>query len=114
MQLFVGYDLLDKCVNGPKEELDSTVISQPAIFVSSLAALEKLKIEDPAAYDSCTVAMGLSLGDEIFALIIKRIISEYSYLPQESTLPFALLVHFLLKMVFVYVSCCLRVLSFLY
>ena len=51
-----------QCVNGPKEELDSTVISQPAIFVSSMAALEKLKIEDPAAIDSCTVAMGLSLG----------------------------------------------------
>mmetsp|Transcript_2659 Transcript_2659/g.3634 ORF Transcript_2659/g.3634 Transcript_2659/m.3634 type:complete len:354 (+) Transcript_2659:16-1077(+) len=59
----LGYDLLDKCVNGPKEELDSTVISQPAIFVSSMAALEKLKRDDPAAYDSCTVAMGLSLGE---------------------------------------------------
>eukprot|EP01036_Dinobryon_divergens_P028208 gene28208-37115_t len=59
----LGYDLLDKCVNGPKEELDSTVISQPAIFVSSMAALEKLKIDDPAAYESCTVAMGLSLGE---------------------------------------------------
>ncbi len=52
-----------KCVNGPKEELDSTVISQPAIFVSSMAALEKLKVDDPAAVDSCTVAMGLSLGE---------------------------------------------------
>jgi [acyl-carrier-protein] S-malonyltransferase len=59
----LGYDLLAKCVNGPKEELDSTVISQPAIFVSSMAALEKLKIDDPAAIDSCTVAMGLSLGE---------------------------------------------------
>ena len=28
---------------GPKEELDSTVISQPAIYVSSLAAIEKLR-----------------------------------------------------------------------
>eukprot|EP01031_Cornospumella_fuschlensis_P047501 gene47501-58190_t len=58
----LGYDLLSKCANGPKEELDSTVISQPAIFVSSMAALEKLKIENPAAIESCTVAMGLSLG----------------------------------------------------
>jgi [acyl-carrier-protein] S-malonyltransferase len=58
----VGYDLLEKCVKGPKEELDSTVISQPAIFVSSMAALEKLKLDDPVAFDSCTVAMGLSLG----------------------------------------------------
>lgn len=28
-----------------------------------MAALEKLKIEDPAAIESCTVAMGLSLGE---------------------------------------------------
>ena len=41
----LGYDLLAKCVSGPKEELDSTVIAQVAIFVSSMAALEKLKIE---------------------------------------------------------------------
>lgn len=39
------------------------MISQPAIFVSSMAALEKLKIENPAAIESCTVAMGLSLGE---------------------------------------------------
>jgi len=59
----LGYDLLAKCVNGPKEELDSTVVSQPAIFVSSMAALEKLKAEDPAAVEACTVTMGLSLGE---------------------------------------------------
>ena len=59
----LGYDLLSKCVNGPKEELDSTVIAQVAIFVSSIAALEKLKIDEPSAIESCTVAMGLSLGE---------------------------------------------------
>lgn len=59
----LGYDLLSKCVNGPKEELDSTVIAQTAIFVSSMAALEKLKIDEPGAIAECTVAMGLSLGE---------------------------------------------------
>ena len=59
----LGYDLLEKCKNGPKESLDSTVVAQTAIFVSSMAALEKLKKYDPAAIDSCTVAMGLSLGE---------------------------------------------------
>lgn len=59
----LGYDLLSKCVNGPKDELDSTVIAQVAIFVSSMAALEKLKIDEPDAIASCTVAMGLSLGE---------------------------------------------------
>ena len=59
----LGYDLLAKCVDGPKEELDSTVIAQTAIFVSSMAALEKLKRDDPEAIEKCTVAMGLSLGE---------------------------------------------------
>lgn len=48
----LGYDLLAKCVNGPKEELDSTVVAQTAIFVSSMAALEKLKKENPEAIAS--------------------------------------------------------------
>mmetsp|Transcript_56927 Transcript_56927/g.133545 ORF Transcript_56927/g.133545 Transcript_56927/m.133545 type:complete len:387 (+) Transcript_56927:68-1228(+) len=59
----IGYDLLDRCVNGPKEELDKTAVSQPAIFVASMAAVEKLRLEDPAAIDEATVAMGLSLGE---------------------------------------------------
>lgn len=28
----LGYDLADVCFNGPKEKLDSTVYSQPALF----------------------------------------------------------------------------------
>lgn len=59
----LGYDLLKVCVEGPKEKLDSTVVAQVAIFVSSMAALEKLKKDDPAAIESCTVTMGLSLGE---------------------------------------------------
>ena len=43
----LGYDLLDICVNGPAEKLNSTVVSQPAIFVASLAALESLRQSDP-------------------------------------------------------------------
>ena len=31
--------------SGPKEKLDLTAVSQPAIYVASLAALEKLKAE---------------------------------------------------------------------
>ena len=59
----LGYNLLAKCVEGPESELNSTVVAQPAIFVSSMAALEMLKVQDPAAIDRCTVAMGLSLGE---------------------------------------------------
>jgi [acyl-carrier-protein] S-malonyltransferase len=59
----LGYDLLELCVNGPKERLDSTAVSQPAIFVASLAALESLKQSDPAAVEACAAAAGLSLGE---------------------------------------------------
>eukprot|EP00526_Cylindrotheca_closterium_P013865 CAMPEP_0113625214 /NCGR_PEP_ID=MMETSP0017_2-20120614/13023_1 /TAXON_ID=2856 /ORGANISM="Cylindrotheca closterium" /LENGTH=351 /DNA_ID=CAMNT_0000535319 /DNA_START=72 /DNA_END=1127 /DNA_ORIENTATION=+ /assembly_acc=CAM_ASM_000147 len=60
----LGYDLLEVCTEGPKEKLDSTVISQPAIFVASMAAVEKLKEEKgQEALDEATCAMGLSLGE---------------------------------------------------
>jgi [acyl-carrier-protein] S-malonyltransferase len=59
----LGYDLLDVCVNGPAERLNSTVVSQPALFVSSLAALESLKQSNPQALDECVAAAGLSLGE---------------------------------------------------
>jgi len=60
----LGYDLLDRCVNGPKESLDTTAVSQPAIFVASMAAVEKFKQDNgDAAVDEATVAMGLSLGE---------------------------------------------------
>jgi [acyl-carrier-protein] S-malonyltransferase len=59
----LGYDLADVCFNGPKERLDSTVVSQPALFVASLAALESLRAAEPDAEPSCVAAAGLSLGE---------------------------------------------------
>src|SRR5262245_39400270 len=59
----LGYDLLAVCVSGPKERLDSTVVSQPAIYVASLAALEQLKQDDPDAINECVACAGLSLGE---------------------------------------------------
>lgn len=60
----LGYDLLDRCINGPADVLDTTAVSQPAIFVASMAAVEKFRLEngDDATNDA-TVAMGLSLGE---------------------------------------------------
>jgi [acyl-carrier-protein] S-malonyltransferase len=43
--------------------LNSTAVSQPAIFVASLVALESLKASEPAAVESCAGAAGLSLGE---------------------------------------------------
>src|SRR5947209_1629496 len=59
----LGYDLLDVCANGPAERLNSTAVSQPAIFVASLAALESLKGTAPDAVAGCAAAAGLSLGE---------------------------------------------------
>uniref|UniRef100_A0A6S8KQM9 Malonyl-CoA:ACP transacylase (MAT) domain-containing protein n=1 Tax=Dunaliella tertiolecta TaxID=3047 RepID=A0A6S8KQM9_DUNTE len=60
----LGYDLLQLCTEGPKERLDSTEISQPAIYVASLAAVEKLRAtEGQAAVDAIDVTCGLSLGE---------------------------------------------------
>ncbi len=59
----LDYDLLDLCTNGPAEKLNSTVYSQPAIFVCSLAALEQLKHDSPDVVESCAATAGLSLGE---------------------------------------------------
>lgn len=62
----LGYDLLAVCRDGPKERLNATDVSQPAIFVSSLAALESLKAEVEGGADdvaAVTATAGLSLGE---------------------------------------------------
>ncbi|KAK1428633.1 hypothetical protein QVD17_17472 [Tagetes erecta] len=61
----LGFDILDVCINGPKEKLDSTVSSQPAIYVTSLAAVEILRARDGGQQiiDSVDVTCGLSLGE---------------------------------------------------
>ena len=59
----LGYDLAEICFNGPVEKLNSTVVSQPALYVSSMASLEKLKHDSPEVYESCQGAAGLSLGE---------------------------------------------------
>jgi [acyl-carrier-protein] S-malonyltransferase len=59
----LGYDLYDLCANGPAAKLDTTVHSQPALFVASLAALEQLKQNAPELVGSCAAAAGLSLGE---------------------------------------------------
>lgn len=43
----LGYDLLALCLDGPEEELQKTVHCQPAVFVTSLAAVERLNQENP-------------------------------------------------------------------
>ena len=59
----LGYDLLEVCRSGPAERLNTTAVSQPAILVTSLAALEVLRGRDPAVLEAATVTAGLSLGE---------------------------------------------------
>jgi [acyl-carrier-protein] S-malonyltransferase len=59
----LGYDLLALCASGPAEKLNATDVSQPAIYVASLAALESLKARDPVAVKACAGTSGLSLGE---------------------------------------------------
>lgn len=62
------YDLLKLCLEGPKETLDQTKYAQPAIMVSSLATIERLKEERPNAISNCVATAGFSVG-EITALV---------------------------------------------
>lgn len=59
----LGYNLLGLCANGPEEKLNATNISQPALYVSSLASLELVKDRQPELLEQCQIAAGLSLGE---------------------------------------------------
>lgn len=59
----LGYDLAAICRSGPAEALNATAVSQPAILVTSLAALEVLTARDPALVAACPITAGLSLGE---------------------------------------------------
>jgi len=56
----VGYDLRKLCFEGPAEKLNSTTISQPAIFTTSAAILTVLQTLRDIRPD---VTAGLSLGE---------------------------------------------------
>lgn len=59
----LGYDLAELCFQGPVERLDSTVVSQPALYVCSLAAVEWLREKLPEVVQQAAFAAGLSLGE---------------------------------------------------
>ena len=59
----LGYDMVGLCAQGPQEKLDTTLYSQPAVFVCSLAAMEKAKKEAPDMLKKVKCAAGFSLGE---------------------------------------------------
>jgi [acyl-carrier-protein] S-malonyltransferase len=69
-----GFDLRQVCFEGPSERLNSTTMSQPAIFVTSAALLEVLRTSPATAGLRPDVTAGLSLG-EYTALYAAGVIS---------------------------------------
>lgn len=67
----LGYDLLSLSNQGPEDELNRTVHSQPAVFVSSLAAVEKLAEMSIGAVEKCVATAGFSVG-EFAALVLAQ------------------------------------------
>ncbi|MHC4112114.1 MAG: ACP S-malonyltransferase [Planctomycetota bacterium] len=70
----VGFDLSQICFEGPAEKLNTTTISQPAIFVTSAALLEVLKTNPDTKTITTNFTAGLSLG-EYTALYAAGVIS---------------------------------------
>ena len=59
----LGFDLASICFEGPEEKLNATDVCQPALYVTSMAAVQMLRQTDAVAIDSCVAAAGLSLGE---------------------------------------------------
>jgi [acyl-carrier-protein] S-malonyltransferase len=59
----VGFDLQKICFEGPADWLNTTTMSQPAIFVTSAALLEVLQAGSPTAAVKPDVTAGLSMGE---------------------------------------------------
>jgi [acyl-carrier-protein] S-malonyltransferase len=62
----LGFSLSSLCFEGPKEELDDTLNTQPAIFVTSMAVLRVLEASD--RWPGAAMVAGHSLG-ELTALV---------------------------------------------
>jgi [acyl-carrier-protein] S-malonyltransferase len=59
----LGYDLAQICFEGPAEKLNSTIYSQPALFITSVAALAVMNEKQLDVVESCRFTAGLSLGE---------------------------------------------------
>jgi len=59
----VGYDLRSICFDGPEEKLNSTTVSQPAIFTMSAAILSVMRNKASTSGIVPDVTAGLSLGE---------------------------------------------------
>jgi len=58
-----GFDIAKVCFDGPAERLNTTTMSQPAIFTVSAAIFEVIRAESAASGLKANVTAGLSLGE---------------------------------------------------
>ncbi len=56
-------DLLDMCVNGPKDDLDKTINCQAAVFVTSLANIQLAQETNVDIVENCVATAGFSVGE---------------------------------------------------
>jgi [acyl-carrier-protein] S-malonyltransferase len=70
----LDFDLSQICFEGPADKLNTTTISQPAIFVTSAAILEVLRTSPETKSITANITAGLSLG-EYTALYAAGVIS---------------------------------------
>ena len=99
------YDLLNLCLNGPKETLDQTEFCQPAVVVTSLAAVEALWETDETAVKNCVATAGFSVGKKkksemstlMFWIFIDLILFDLDF---ESQFIFTILLLIALKLLF--------------
>ncbi len=59
----LGWDLADVCFSGPEERLNQTDVSQPAIYVTSVASFRVASLRGGLPSASVTACAGLSLGE---------------------------------------------------
>lgn len=59
----LGYDLAQLCFHGPEDKLNATEFSQPALFVTGIAAAEVMREIQPQRVSAIRAAAGLSLGE---------------------------------------------------
>ncbi|KAL3320718.1 hypothetical protein Ciccas_000587 [Cichlidogyrus casuarinus] len=61
-------DILRVCLEGPADKLTKTIFTQPALVVTSLAAVLKLKSQNTKMVENCVATAGFSVG-EMAALV---------------------------------------------
>jgi len=59
----LDFSVLEKCLEGPDEELEQTNICQPVMFTANAAAIEKLRGDKPDRVERMQSVAGLSLGE---------------------------------------------------